>query len=69
MKKITNAMIDPKYLLLDFKQALSDGFQDVFSGVIIVRNCFHFVQVNVKYLNKLSLQNLVIKVSENLRVL
>jgi hypothetical protein len=69
MKKATNAMMDPKYLLLDFKQALSDGFQDVFLDIIIVRDCFHFVQANVKRLNELGLQNLVTEVSQDLGVL
>lgn len=69
MKKATNAMLDPKYLLLDFEQALSDGFQDVFPNVIIARDRFHFVQANVKRLNKLGLQNLVTEVSQDLSVL
>jgi hypothetical protein len=69
MKKATNAMMDPKYLLLDFEQALSDGFQDVFPNVIITRDHFHFVQANVKCLNELSLQNLVTEVSLDLSML
>jgi hypothetical protein len=69
MKKSTNAMMDPKYLLLDFKQALSDGFQDVFPNIIITRDRFHFIQANVKHLGKLGLQNLVTEVSQDLGVL
>jgi hypothetical protein len=69
MKKTTNSMMDPKYLLLDFEQALSDGFKDIFPNVIIARDCFHFVQANVKRLNELGLQNLVTEVSQDLGVL
>jgi hypothetical protein len=69
MKKSTNSMMDPKYLLLDFEQALSNGFQDVFSNVIIARDRFHFVQANVKCLNELGLQSLATEVSQDLGVL
>jgi hypothetical protein len=55
MKKNTNTMMDSKYLLLNFEQTLSDGFQDIFPDVIIVRDRFHFVQANVKHLGKLGL--------------
>jgi hypothetical protein len=46
-------MMDPKHLLLDFEQVLSDGFTDIFPDVIIARDRFHFVQANVKCLNEL----------------
>jgi hypothetical protein len=69
MKKNTNAMMDPKYLLLDFEQPLSDDFQNVFPDVIIARDHFHFIQANIKHLGKLGLQNLVTEVSQDLDVL
>jgi hypothetical protein len=69
MKKSTNSMMDPKYLLLDFEQALSDGFKDIFPNVIIARDRFYFTQANVKRLNELGLQNVVSEVSQDLSVL
>jgi hypothetical protein len=53
MNKETNSMMDPKYLLLNFNQALSNGFVDIFPNVIIARNRFHFVQAKVKRLTEL----------------
>jgi hypothetical protein len=69
INKHTNAMMNPKYLLLNFEQVMSNGFKDVFPNVIIVRDRFHFVQANIKYLNELGLQHLVTEVSKNLNVL
>jgi hypothetical protein len=69
MNKETNSMMDPKYLLLDFEQALSDAFVDIFPNTIIARDRFHFVQANVKRLIELGLQSLIDEVSKDLEVL
>jgi hypothetical protein len=62
-------MVNPKYIILDFEQALSDRFIGVFPNAIIARDYFHFVQTNVKYLGELGMKGVATEVSDNFRVL
>lgn len=46
--KETKKLMSPKGVLLDFEEALSQGFVNVFPGAAVYRDFFHFVQANVK---------------------
>jgi hypothetical protein len=45
--------MSPKGVLLDFEQALSQGFTRVFPKAAVYRDFFHFVQANVRRMAEL----------------
>lgn len=53
VKKTTKGIMSPKGVLLDFEEALSEGFVRVFPYAAILADFFHFVQANVKEIQKL----------------
>jgi hypothetical protein len=49
-------MMAPKRVVLDFEEALSQVFVDVFLTATVTRDFFHFVQANVKRVGQLGLK-------------
>jgi hypothetical protein len=51
--KATKKIMTPKGVLLDFEEALSQGFTRVFPKAAVYRDFFHYVQANVKRIAEL----------------
>ena len=62
-------MLKPKYCLLDFEEALAEGFHKTFPDVIIFKDYFHFKQANMRQLKSLGLKQWCSKVSTQLSAL
>jgi hypothetical protein len=64
-----NGMMSPKAVLLDFEEALSEGFIKVFLNAAIQRDMFHFVQANVKQAGQLGLKTNVKEIVVDVNIL
>ncbi len=69
IKKESKANISPKYCLLDFEEALADGFRSAFPGTVIAKDLFHLKQANLRRLKLLGLKEHWSWVSSDLTVL
>jgi hypothetical protein len=58
-----------KYCLLDFEEALADGFCKTFPDVTILNDFFHFIQANVKRASQLGLKSVVKDIVTDLNTL
>jgi hypothetical protein len=52
----------PKAALMDFKEALVQGFEHIFPEASVLGDFFHFVQANVRRIGELGFKNLVSEV-------
>jgi hypothetical protein len=46
----------PKYCLLDFEEALAEGFHKAVPDVLVLHDFFHFIQANVKKAGQLGMK-------------
>jgi hypothetical protein len=52
----------PKTALIDFEEALTQGFEHIFPEASVLGDFFHFVQTNVKKIGELGFKNLASEV-------
>ncbi len=69
IKTKTNDRMNPEGLLVDFEEALSSAFVEVFSSCMVWHDFFHFQQANVKNLKKMGLSDYVKEVCNDTRAL
>jgi hypothetical protein len=69
INKYTKRVMQPTEIYLNFEKALSNVFTNIFSSTTVTCDLFHFIQANVRKIDKLGYGSKVIDLVKDLNML